>query len=85
MRIFINNLPLDITDEDLETMFSAYGKVLSAKVVTDADSGESRGFGFVEMSTVQEGKTAIEELNGQNLREYILVVETARPEEKPIY
>ena len=82
MRIFINNLPLDITDEDLSTMFSTYGKVVSAKVITDADSGESRGFGFIEMSTTYEGKTAIEELNGQNLRDHILVVETARPKEK---
>ena len=47
MRLFIKNLPLDITDEDLSTMFSIYGKVVSAKVITDADSGESRGFGFI--------------------------------------
>lgn len=79
MRIFIKNLSKKITNEDLKQLFSTYGKVVFAKVITDADSGESRGFGFVEMSTADEGKKAIAELNGQTLDERVLVVETARP------
>jgi len=78
MRLFINNLPKDFSSNDLKEMFLSYGTVISAKIVTDADSGESRGFGFVEMSSFHEGESAIKELNGQEIKDKIILVETAR-------
>jgi len=66
MKIYVGNLAWSVTNEELENLFSAIGSVESAQVVTDRDSGRSRGFGFVEMSQ-PDGSRAITELNGQDV------------------
>ena len=66
MKLYVGNLPWSTTDGDLENLFSSIGPVTSAKVITDRDTGRSRGFGFVEMDQA-DGQRAIAELNGQQL------------------
>ncbi|GFP88426.1 31 kDa ribonucleoprotein chloroplastic [Phtheirospermum japonicum] len=66
-RIYVGNLPWSIVDADLEDLFSDYGKVVSARVVCDRETGRSRGFGFVEMSSESETKDAIANLDGHNV------------------
>jgi len=66
-KIFVGNLPFSTTDADLERMFAEYGACESARVVTDRDSGRSRGFGFVEMASDEDAERAISELNGHEL------------------
>ena len=66
MKLYVGNLPWSTTDADLEEMFGAAGTVESARVITDRDTGRSRGFGFVEMAQ-QDGQRAIQELNGKDL------------------
>lgn len=66
MKIYVGNLPWSTTDSDLEQLFAAIGPVTSASVVTDRDTGRSRGFGFVEMSQA-DGQRAIAELNGHTI------------------
>lgn len=78
MRLFINNLPLNITEEDLTDLFSPYASVISTKIITDADSGESRGFAFVEVSSFDDGENAIKNLNGKTVEENVIIVEKAR-------
>ena len=67
MNIYIANLSHNVTDEDLKDLFSTYGTINSVKVVIDKETGESKGFGFVEMPNEEEGQKAIEELNGKPL------------------
>jgi RNA recognition motif-containing protein len=81
MRLFVGNLPKDLTNEELTDLFSIYGKVESAKIITDVDTGESRGFAFVEMESMLEGKNALEKLNGHSLKDKKISVEAARPKE----
>ncbi|MEM7219642.1 MAG: RNA-binding protein [Pseudomonadota bacterium] len=66
MKIYVGNLPWNTTDQDLSDTFSKVGDVTSATVITDRETGRSRGFGFVEMADA-DGQRAIEELNGQEL------------------
>jgi cold-inducible RNA-binding protein len=66
-KIFVGNLSLDETERALRTAFEAYGKVEKVSIVTDRDSGQSRGFGFVEMIDDEEGERAIQELSGKQL------------------
>lgn len=82
MRLFVGNLPKTMTAEELTDLFSTCGKVVSAKIVTDVDTGESRGFAFLEMGSPLEGKTAIEKLNGHVLKDKKIIVESARPKAK---
>jgi RNA recognition motif-containing protein len=83
-RIYVGNLPYSVTDDDLRHNFSEYGSVSSVKVMTDRESGRSKGFGFVEMSSTTEGAAAIKGLNGQSVDGRALVVNEARPrEERP--
>jgi cold-inducible RNA-binding protein len=77
-KIFVGNLPFATTDEDLERLFSQYGSCESARVITDRDSGRSRGFGFVEMSSNEEADRAIEELDGHELSGRSINVSEAR-------
>ena len=79
MNIYAGNLSYDVTDEDLLGAFQAFGQVESANVIKDRFSGESRGFGFVEMPSKEEGKAAIEGLNGTDLKGKSLTVNEARP------
>jgi RNA recognition motif-containing protein len=80
-KLYVGNLPYTFSDSDMEQAFSAFGAVQSAKIVTDRDSGRSKGFGFVEMSNDVEAKAAIEGMNGHQLGGRGLVVNEARPME----
>ena len=79
MNLYVGGLSFDTTDDGLRTFFEQAGTVESARVITDRDSGRSRGFGFVEMATEDEGRKAIEELNGKMLDGRTLTVNEARP------
>jgi cold-inducible RNA-binding protein len=82
MRIYVGGLPFQTDDSQLAQMFSTYGEVASAKVITDRDSGRSKGFGFVEMNDNEAAKKAIEELNGAELGGRSITVNEARPMEQ---
>jgi RNA recognition motif-containing protein len=79
MNIYVGNLPYSVGDDELRTAFEEYGSVDSARVIMDRDSGRSKGFGFVEMSSDAEATAAIEGLNGQDLDGRPLTVNEARP------
>ena len=79
MNIYVGNLSYDTTDASLRTAFEAHGEVSSAQVITDRDTGRSRGFGFVEMPSGDEARAAIEALNGTELDSRTLNVNEARP------
>ena len=79
MNIYVGNLAPEVTEEDLKTAFSAFGQVQTATVIKDKFSGESRGFGFVEMPAKAEAQTAITEMNGKDLKGRTLNVNEARP------
>jgi RNA recognition motif-containing protein len=84
MNIYVGNLAPDVSEEDLKTAFSAFGQVQTATVIKDKFSGESRGFGFVEMPAKAEAQTAITEMNGKDLKGRTLNVNEARPKtERP--
>ncbi|MBI5018826.1 RNA-binding protein [Candidatus Gottesmanbacteria bacterium] len=84
MNLFVGNLPYNMTSDDLAQTFAQAGTVVSAKVISDKYSGRSRGFGFVEMSSDEESKKAIEMFNGKDVNGRPLVVNEARPrEERP--
>ncbi|PSL82593.1 RNA-binding protein [Variovorax sp. WS11] len=80
-KLYVGNLAYSVRDETLTQAFSAYGNVASAKVMMERDSGRSKGFGFVEMSSDSEALAAIEGLNGQALEGRALTVNEARPME----
>jgi RNA recognition motif-containing protein len=80
-KIYVGNLPYSIDDEALRHNFSEYGMVASAKVMMDRDSGRSKGFGFVEMSSPQEAQAAISGLNGMSVGGRAIVVNLSRPKE----
>jgi RNA recognition motif-containing protein len=79
MNIYVGNLSRDVTDSDLKQAFEAFGQVSTASIITDRFSGESRGFGFVEMPSKAEGQAAIDGLNGKDLKGRTLNVNEARP------
>ena len=79
MNLYVGNLSYDMSEENLRTEFAEYGEVQSAKIITDKFTGRSRGFGFVEMTSDDEGKKAMEELNGKDVEGRQLVVNEARP------
>ncbi|MFN0120318.1 MAG: RNA recognition motif domain-containing protein [Blastocatellia bacterium] len=81
MKLYIGNLSFDVSDDDLADLFSQAGSVSSASVVTDRDTGRSRGFGFVEMGSREEGEAAIAQFNGQEFMGRQLTVNEARPKE----
>lgn len=78
MRLYVGSLPYQTTEQDLSDLFGQVGQVLSATVITDRDSGRSKGFGFVEMSDDQEARNAIDRLNGTTLGNRTIVVNEAR-------
>ena len=80
-NIFVGNLSFATTDSDLHAAFGEYGSVERASVVRDRDSGQSRGFGFVEMTNTAEATQAMTALNGQDLNGRTLNVNEARPRE----
>lgn len=79
MNIYAGNLSYDISEEDLKKAFEEFGQVESAKIITDMYSGRSKGFGFVEMSNEAEAQSAIDGLNGKDLKGRTLNVNQARP------
>jgi len=79
MKIYVGNLPHEVTEEELRQEFATFGEVGSVSIVKDKYSGRPRGFGFVEMATVSEGQAAIAGLNGKVLKEQTLNVNAARP------
>ena len=79
MNIYVGNLSRQTTEDDLRKAFEAFGQVESANVIQDKFTGESRGFGFVEMPSKQEAQKAIEEMNGTDLGGRALNVNEARP------
>ena len=81
MKLYVGNLPWSVTDSDLEDLFAPFGAVQSAQVVTDRDSGRSRGFGFVEMS-VESGAKAIAKLNGHEIESRSLRVNEAQSKQR---
>jgi RNA recognition motif-containing protein len=80
-KLYVGNLPYSFGDSDLTQAFSPFGTIASAKVMMDRDSGRSKGFGFVEMSSSQEAQAAIKGVNGQQHDGRDLVVNEARPME----
>lgn len=83
-KLYVGNLSYSVRDDDLQQEMSAFGSVQSAKVMMDRDTGRSKGFGFVEMSSPQEAQAAIKGLHGKNVGGRDLVVNLARPrEERP--
>ena len=81
-KLYIGNLSFDTTTQDLETLFGEFGTVESTNIIEDRDTGRSRGFGFVEMSSKEEGEKAISELNGKEVDGRELKVNEAKPQEK---
>ncbi len=79
MNIYVGNLSYEVTEEDLRTSFESFGKVESANIIQDKYSGKSKGFGFIEMPSAEEAKSAIEGLNGKDLKGRNLNVNEARP------
>ena len=79
MNIYVGNLSRELTEDELRQAFEAFGQVTSVNIIKDRYSGESRGFGFVEMATRSEAQAAINELNGTSLGERTLSVSEARP------
>ena len=79
MNIFVGNLAADVTESDLEELFKAFGQVKSAEVKRDMFSGKTKGFGFVEMPVRNHSLSAIQSLNGQELKGQALRVNEARP------
>ncbi|REK20096.1 MAG: RNA-binding protein [Actinobacteria bacterium] len=77
-NLFVGNLSYATTNSDLESLFGQYGQVTKAQVITDRETGRSRGFGFVEMSTAEEANAAIEALNGKDHDGRNLTVNVAR-------
>jgi RNA recognition motif-containing protein len=81
-KLYVGNLSYDISDNELKELFAPYGAVRSAQVIADRDTGRSKGFGFVEMSSDQEAQKAIEALNGKDVGGRPLTVNEARPREE---
>lgn len=79
MKLYVGNLTYNTTEDDLRTLFSQYGSVDSVAVITDRDSGQSKGFGFVEFGNDTEAKSAISALSGQQYGGRALTVSEARP------
>jgi len=79
MKIYVGNLPYDITEEEIRGEFAAFGEVTSVNVIMDRDSGRPKGFAFVEMSVVAEGQAAITGMNGKTIKDRTLKVDAARP------
>jgi len=80
-KLYVGSISFNATEESLRELFSSIGEVESVKVITDQDTGRSKGFGFVEMSSEEDAKKAIEQLNGKTFMERALIVNEARPQQ----
>lgn len=81
MKLYVGGLAYSVTDEELEQAFAEQGQVLSAVVIKDKFSGQSKGFGFVEMSDEKAGQSAIDNMNGKEIKGRTVTVNQARPRE----
>lgn len=79
MNIYVGNLSYEVTDSDLQNVFSKFGQVKSAKVIVDMQTSRSKGFGFVELDSAASGQEAINSLNGTELKGRAMTVNEARP------
>jgi len=80
-KLYVGNLSFDVTEGQLQDMFTPYGTIQSAQLITDRDTGRSKGFGFVEMGSDQEAQAAIGGMNGQMVDGRALTVNEAKPKE----
>ena len=81
MNIYVGNLSYNVSEDSLRSMFAAFGSVVSAKLIMDRETGQSKGFGFVEMENNSDGHKAIESLNGSDSEGRTLRVNVAKPKE----
>lgn len=81
MKLYVGGLAYSVTDDELQQLFAEQGKVLTATVIKDKFSGQSKGFGFVEMEDLKDGQNAIKELNGKEVGGRTIMVNQARPQE----
>ena len=81
-KLYVGNLPDSVTEQDLSDKFAAYGTGESAKLITDSETGRSKGFGFIEMASDSEAQAAIEKVNGTDYDGRPMKVNEARPQEK---
>ena len=82
MNIYVGNLSYSMSEDELREAFAAHGEVSSVKILSDRETGRSRGFGFVEMPNQSEGEAAVSQLNGKELGGRALRVNEARPRER---
>jgi len=80
-KLYVGNLPFEVTEDDLQELFTAHGTVTSANVITDRETGRARGFGFVEMEEAEDAQSAIKSLDGQEFKGRNLKVNLAKPRE----
>jgi cold-inducible RNA-binding protein len=78
-KLYVGNLPFDVSEQDLQELFAAHGQVISAKVITDRDTGRPRGFGFIEMAQAADAQKAIASLDGRDFKGRNLKVNVAQP------
>ena len=84
MKLYVGNLSYSITSQELEDLFAEHGKVNSAQVIQDRETGRSKGFGFVEMNDANEARAAMETLNSKDVDGRSLTVNEARPREERV-
>lgn len=80
-KLYVGSIPFQASEDAIRELFSAIGEVESVKIITDAQTGQSKGFGFVEMSTEEDAGKAVSELNGTSFMERTIVVNEARPQQ----
>ena len=80
-KLYVGSIAFNATEESLRDLFTSIGEVASVKIITDADTGRSKGFGFIEMSSAEDAKKAIDQLNGTKFMERALIVNEARPQQ----
>lgn len=80
-KLYVGNLSFSMNETSLQSLFAASGTVTSAKIISDRDTGRSKGFGFVEMSSASEAQAAIDQFNGKEIEGRALTVNEARPQE----
>ncbi len=81
IKLYVGGLAYSVNEQELEAFFAEQGTVTSAVIIKDRDSGQSKGFGFVEMSDDAQGQNAIKNLNGRELNGRLIIVNEARPQE----
>jgi RNA recognition motif-containing protein len=80
-KLYVGSLPYSVTEEELRDLFSSYGEIESVRIIMDKATGQSKGFGFVEMATIDDAQKAIEGLHGTQMGGRTLIVNNARPEQ----